>query len=465
MKKRNLKEYRLSFVRTMALMAGLLLCLSLIWSVSADVQAASRKSYVAPQRKDPNNSFGTAKKVKFSTVYNESLSGTGEKDYYNFTIASSGRVELAVTTPMKWMDINLYDTNTSLLWMEYLQWESVPGTYVTTFDLAKGTYYLVLGEDGDIGSYSFKMTFQNAGETYAEDFSNNLMEGADALTLNKPFNGQLAINDEMDLYTFTLAASDTLYVTVTSKMRYVYMNLYNSAGSLIWEVNPEWNSSTKTMDFTRMTSLSAGKYYLRISRDGVHTGPYSIQVVTSFSPTPTPIPGTPTPTPTPVPPAKAGLLINKSTATLYAGDVEAKYSKTVLRTMLTGLSGTVKFKSANKNIVTVSSIGVITAKAKGTTKVTAYIKTGGKTYKKKCTVTVLEPSLILGQTSMTIHLGEDADFVVIPVPPAEVYYQSRNPGKVMVDEEGTVTGVGKGTTYVDVTANGALQSVKIKVVE
>lgn len=71
---------------------------------------------------------------------------------------------------------------------------------------------------------------------------------------------------------------------------------------------------------------------------------------------------------------KIPITVKKATITIQQGTKTLKKGKSVnFTTKLVGVTGTVKWKTSNKKIATVSSTGKVTAKKKGTVTITAYI--------------------------------------------------------------------------------------------
>ena len=169
---------------------------------------------------------------------------------------------------------------------------------------------------------------------------------------------------------------------------------------------------------------------------------------------------------TPVPtlaPAKAGsITLDRSKKTLYKNSSKT-YRKVTLKPTLTGVAvgKTVKYKSSDTTVATVSSKGVVTAVKKGTATITAYVKANGTTYKATCKITVKNPSLTLPLTSWTLSVGEKFSLSATPKPAATLDFSSTNKAIATVSTKGIVTGKKAGTCEIVVTANGVSKRCKI----
>ena len=153
------------------------------------------------------------------------------------------------------------------------------------------------------------------------------------------------------------------------------------------------------------------------------------------------------------------LSISKKAVTLYTKGS----TKTTLKASLKNGKGTIKFKTSNKKVATVSSKGVVTAKKAGKAVITAYVKINGKTYAADCTVTVKKPTLSVNKTSVTLTEGKTFTIVSKAVPSGKVTYTSSSKKIATVNSKGIVTAKKKGKATITVKANGISKKVKIVV--
>lgn len=103
---------------------------------------------------------------------------------------------------------------------------------------------------------------------------------------------------------------------------------------------------------------------------------------------------------------KNAMTINKTAVTVYAGGTPAKYTLKAT----SALGGTVKYATNNKNVATVDSKGVVTAKKAGTAVITA---TAGKC-KVTCKVTVKNPGIAVKAAASTIYTkGQTATKITV----------------------------------------------------
>lgn len=123
-------------------------------------------------------------------------------------------------------------------------------------------------------------------------------------------------------------------------------------------------------------------------------------------------------------------------------------------------TSTVNWESDDESIATVSSAGVVTGVAAGTTKITAK-SSDDATIKAECTVTVTAPIAVTGvslnKTSLDMYFG-DTETLSPTIAPAtatnkDVSWESDKTSVAIVSSDGTVTAVGPGTCKITVTTD------------
>ena len=170
------------------------------------------------------------------------------------------------------------------------------------------------------------------------------------------------------------------------------------------------------------------------------------------TPTNTPVPATPTPTPF--------IKLDQTAFTLYPSLSKA-YSKAQLNASLSGATGTIKYESKKPNIATVSKKGLITAKNKGKTTITAYLM-GNKKIKAQCKVTVKNPK-IYKTSKVKVKAGGTETLKTYAKPKVSLNYQSLDESIATVSKKGVVKGVKKGETVIKVTVGKVSKEIKVTV--
>ena len=134
--------------------------------------------------------------------------------------------------------------------------------------------------------------------------------------------------------------------------------------------------------------------------------------------------------------------LNVTSRTLY---VKGAPATVALKTTKTGVSGTVTYTSSNTKAATVDKNGKVTAKAAGTTVITA--KCGN--YKATCRITVKNPTIKAAASVSTLFKGRTSQIKVTRTGlSGTITYTSSNTKVASVDKNGKVTAKAAGTTVI-----------------
>ena len=160
--------------------------------------------------------------------------------------------------------------------------------------------------------------------------------------------------------------------------------------------------------------------------------------------------------------ATTGVSLNKTATTINVGKTET------LKATVSPTNATVKtvtWASSNANVATVSSTGVVTAKAAGTATITVTTTNGAK--KASCTVTVPNPvvdvtSVTLDKTAASLRETETVDLAATVLPAnatnKNVTWATSNAAVATVNA-GKVTAVAEGTATITVSSNNGKTAV------
>ncbi|MBQ9162149.1 MAG: hypothetical protein IJX74_02625, partial [Clostridia bacterium] len=141
--------------------------------------------------------------------------------------------------------------------------------------LTAGTYYLYIAKNYDYGNYSFKVNFESAGESFAENESigNNSISDANAILLGTEYKGQIAVNDGIDYYAFTITTPQKITIsTIASTAGRTSYGLYDSNAAHLWGGGYSGNLVVDT------DVLQPGTYYFAVGYDNIY-GNYSFKLL------------------------------------------------------------------------------------------------------------------------------------------------------------------------------------------
>ncbi len=221
--------------RAKLLWAGMMLVMMLLMGSSTAALAAS------------GTSFANAITLKRDTY----AGGTSTKEgtYYKIVLPTSGC--LTVNRQGDYAYMNLYSQNRSMLDSSIYSGD--------TIHLLAGTYYLRVYYNG-ASKYSVKYSFVESLETFGESQTsmNNTYSSASQFSLGSTVTGQLAVNDNLDIFRFDFPRSGNLICNISG----IYLNctLVNAfTGENILSGNTNWSQYRTIKQY-----LTAGSYYLRM---------------------------------------------------------------------------------------------------------------------------------------------------------------------------------------------------------
>ncbi|WHY61527.1 cell wall-binding repeat-containing protein [Cytobacillus firmus] len=216
--------------------------------------------------KEMNNTIAAANQINVNADYKGALQDSGDLDYYKFTLAAPGQVELKMDQKpgVAWEGKLMNEKGEIFTYFstDYGTYANGAASYRT--GLPAGTYYFLIDHYSDAQDEEYKFNVQYIQGNYFEKEFNNTIETANILELNKSYKGLLSKSETVDFYKFTLDSAGKINV-----------NVKNTPGKS-WEVQvinrngePYAYFNTKYDDYASGYSnvpigLPAGEYYLVI---------------------------------------------------------------------------------------------------------------------------------------------------------------------------------------------------------
>lgn len=208
-----------------------------------------------------------------------------EKQYYKFTVSSSGKIQITGSAYTEWVYLYMYDENANEIWQANPHWNSTSEVIAIneSLYLTSGSYYFCVGRNmQNCGNYNFKLMLTPTYETFSETNggSNNSLATSNMIENNgQSYSAQLAINDEKDFWKFQLALSGKITFNATFyEMNWVSWKLFDENGEELYSSNPRCNSTTKNINVSEEIYLTRGTYYISISLDGGNYGKYDFSL-------------------------------------------------------------------------------------------------------------------------------------------------------------------------------------------
>jgi hypothetical protein len=173
-----------------------------------------------------------------TAVFNQTVSGELTKEqtrrYYKLELSESGCVTVEVKTELWREYCELLDASGSAMESYYVDhYEGDRYRETRSFDLLAGTYYWYI--KNNTGNYELKIDFQPSGETVPESMDErfNNPDTAKPISFGQACKGQLAINDSIDYYKFSVPCVGVVSVEVTTVLWREYCALQDDSGKTV----------------------------------------------------------------------------------------------------------------------------------------------------------------------------------------------------------------------------------------
>lgn len=331
---------------------------------------------------EPNNSFEQAKSLGLGVAVTGQISWNDEEDYYKVAIGSAGKLTLNIASYIGRYDIAVYNGEQKRIWDTYANLDENATMRQDAYGLylEEGVYYIVVYKNSKKGTGVYKLSagFASSQTTFSGD--DNSAVNAKPISFDRTYKGQLSLNDDYDTYKFSVASSRNIPVSFRSNMRTYTIKMYDAAGKGVWTQTPSyysgWSESSNSRKDSYTVTLSAGTYYMEVSRKSDWTGTYEFSLGGG---------------------ELTSLKLSKKSVKLVKGE---KYQLTAL---MEPVNCAVTWKSDNSKVVSVKS-GKVTAKGYGQASVTCYAQDGSKK-KASCKVTVV-PAKAKVSSIKTIKSGK-----------------------------------------------------------
>ena len=139
-----------------------------------------------------------------------------------------------------------------------------------------------------------------------------------------------------------------------------------------------------------------------------------------------------------------GISLSKKEIKLVSGE-----SETITATLTEGVTGTITWESADKNVATVENGKITVVGTTGSTTITAKVE--GTEYEATCKVSIIQKVTSITAKNVTVGKNQTAKIEVTTIPTGlveDLTYVSDTPNIATVAEDGTVTGVATGSATI-----------------
>ena len=142
----------------------------------------------------------------------------------------------------------------------------------------------------------------------------------------------------------------------------------------------------------------------------------------------------------------SGIGLSKKEIKLASGENE-----TITATLTEGVTGTITWESADKNVATVENGKITVVGTTGSTTITAKVE--GTDYEATCKVSIIQKVTSITASNVTVGKNQTAKIEVTTTPTGlveDLTYASDTPSIATVAEDGTVTGVATGSATITI---------------
>ena len=216
------------------------------------------------------NELDGAKNYTLGSSKSGSVVEGDEKDVYKFQLTNSSKLRINYSAGIERSALKLYDENGKEIWHENPGWNSTTEeiSFQSEIYLCKGTYYFSVSKYYGFGDYEFVLDCTEIYESFSEEQngSNNSVKTANDISHGNKYVGCIALNDEVDVYSFSLAQSGRLDIIFSANIERSALKLYDENGKEIWHENPGWNSTTELISYQESIYLCKGEYYFSVSK-------------------------------------------------------------------------------------------------------------------------------------------------------------------------------------------------------
>ena len=92
-----------------------------------------------------NNTMSNATNISFGDTVNGSITESDDTDFYQFTLGSSGKINISLTAYIQWLGVTIYDNKGNEVYDQGKSWNSTTKKISDSIDLdlTKGIYWKV----------------------------------------------------------------------------------------------------------------------------------------------------------------------------------------------------------------------------------------------------------------------------------------------------------------------------------
>lgn len=238
-------------------------------------------SYTALNNMDlsMDDTIANAHAIPLSTSFTGVLAEDEKSDIYRINVTSPGIIQCNLSAYMERVYLKLLDAEGKELLDHSPYWNENIGYSTDSYEFAleKGTYYIQVYAYGDYrGKYTISNKYTDIGSKERE--KNDTLQTANTMVQDQWVSGLMAHGEDSDVYKFTVSKNKVVSLGLKAYMKWIYLRIYNYAGTEIYSQNPSWNENIGYSNNTYQYTLPKGTYYIQLRADGSYRGKYQLKV-------------------------------------------------------------------------------------------------------------------------------------------------------------------------------------------
>ncbi|MBR5562563.1 MAG: bacterial Ig-like domain-containing protein [Clostridia bacterium] len=228
-----------------------------------------------------NDTFENAISVELEQTYTGKITENVSHNYYKIILPEAGKLKIDMLAFAN-VYYDFYGQNKEgILTYGFISISNTPGfsNKVVGLYLTAGTYYLDLHRWNMNGECNVTFYFDSSSETIPESYggSNESLNAASEIELNKKYIGVVAKNESYDFYKFTLDENNKVKIKFHTDIA-SWIQFYNSKGEELYGNSYVNNDYVATGEDIKEYNLKKGTYYFVVrSTNGIYST-YSLMV-------------------------------------------------------------------------------------------------------------------------------------------------------------------------------------------
>ncbi|MGE7877209.1 hypothetical protein [Peribacillus muralis] len=210
-----------------------------------------------------------------NTMYNGALDSSKDKKVYKAVLPEAGVVTLSIKRNAKasWEGTIQSGKGTNYTHVYTGSQNGSPSFEEVQVGLPKGTYYIVISDNGAATKVPFQFSVKYTKDSHFEQESNDTLEAANAISLNEMWKGVISTSDDRDAFKFNVPHNGHVVMSVKQQAE-------TNWHAVIQDRSGKKYGELYTSEKSAITAyLKKGSYYLVMENaEGTIDVPYQVTI-------------------------------------------------------------------------------------------------------------------------------------------------------------------------------------------